>query len=309
MFGTGDEFDYAQCLECSTVYIQDIPTNLGDFYAQDAYYSLDADPAAALGGALTSAVVRVLGRSTLTGSDLLARAARRLPREQLHQLLIQFSSIRLAGLAQGRDSKVLDVGSGNGQLLYALSLAGLTDLTGVDPYVDGDRALAPGVQVLARELGDIEGQYDLVMLHHCFEHVPDPEQTLGQIARLLSPDGRVLIRIPVAPSEAFDRYGPDWVQLDPPRHLTVFSREGFTTLATRCGFEVERAIDDSTAFQFWASEQAKDGVAMAAPESHAVTGARFSAAQLRRWRKDARRANSALRGDQSAFVLRPVSAS
>ena len=55
------------------------------------------------------------------------------------------------------------------------------------------------------------------------------------------------------------------VQLDPPRYLTVFSREGMERLCADVGLTIERVQDDSTAFQFWASEQLLAGVRPGAP--------------------------------------------
>ena len=74
------------------------------------------------------------------------------------------------------DSRILDVGYGDGALLNALSASGYRDLTGIDPFVEPIEPPAPGVRVLSTHPRRGAGTYDIVMLHHSLEHLPDPAQ-------------------------------------------------------------------------------------------------------------------------------------
>jgi len=68
-------------------------------------------------------------------------------------------------------------------------------------------------------------------------------------------------------------------------------------------------VCDSTAFQFWGSEQYRLGVALVDQRSPAAGGRGhlFTARQMRRWARAARRLNRQGRGDQAAFfILRPI---
>jgi hypothetical protein len=71
------------------------------------------------------------------------------------------------------------------------------------------------------------------------------------------------------------------------------------------GLAVHVVSDDSTAFQFWASEQALASVPLVSGTSHFVNPDRsaFSAARLRDWEREAAALNAAGRGDQAAWVL------
>src|SRR5665648_268459 len=140
-------------------------------------------------------------------------------------------------------------------LVFALGLAGMREVTGVDPYMSAERTLSTGGRLRRQDLGEVEGRYDLIMFHHSFEHVPDPEASLREALKRLTPGGRVLIRMPTPSSHAFETYGAAWVQLDAPRHLVVLSRPGLDTLCQRLGADVVSVADDSTGFQFWGSEQ------------------------------------------------------
>jgi SAM-dependent methyltransferase len=309
MFGLGESFRYLTCPDCGTLFIREVPDDLAAYYSTK-YYSFDLDPEVALGRPGVRQLVRLLGRSTLFGSGRASRAARTVPVRQLRTLLTLLESVRLAGLPEGRDTRVLDVGSGTGALVFALGLAGLRQVTGVDPFNEADRTLSTGAAVLRRTVEEVVGTFDLVMLHHSFEHVPDPRATLEAVAGRLSPTGRVLVRMPTVSSAAYERYGRDWIQLDPPRHLTLFSREGMETLARRTGFTVDAVADDSSSFQFWGSEQARSGTSLMAPDSHFVNaaGSAFARGQLRAWDREADELNRAGLGDQAAWVLRRTAA-
>lgn len=115
-----------------------------------------------------------------------------------------------------------------------------------------------------------------------------------------------MIRMPDAGGEAWRRYGVNWVGLDPPRHLHVFTARGLQVLAGRAGLEIVRVIHDSDDFQFWASEQYLRDVPLFSPASHLVapSGSGFTRRRIRQFRKEARRLNAAGLGDQAAFYLR-----
>src|SRR3546814_14684228 len=96
------------------------------------------------------------------------------------------------------------------------------------------------------------------MMHHSFEHMTSPRTELLKAAGLLSSGGRLLLRVPLAGKWAWDTYGINWIQLDPPRHLTLHTEESVARLAAATGFEVQAVVYDSTAFQIWGSERSEE---------------------------------------------------
>jgi SAM-dependent methyltransferase len=245
------------------------------------------------------------GRGMLSG---LATAV--IPRRQLRTLVSVLGSIRQAGLVNGKQTSVLDVGCGSGMLVFALGLAGVKDVIGVDPFMSGGRDLSTGGQLRRQDLSEVEGSYDLIMFHHSLEHVPDPEASLREALRRLTPRGRVLVRMPTPSSHAFETYRAGWVSLDAPRHFVVLSRQGMGTLCERLGAAVLSVTDDSTGFQFWGSEQYLRGIPLMDPRSVMVKpgAAPFSKAQRQGWEKQALALNRAGRGDQAAWVIAPATA-
>ena len=200
MFGLDEEFRYAECAGCGTCRLLDVPGDLGRYYPRD-YYSVDLDPERELGRSGVRQFAAMVGRSRLLGRDLLGQSSVSvLRRRQFQTLMSLLSSIRRAGLPQGPDTRILDVGSGSGMLVYAVSLSGLRDVTGIDPFGGDDRKLDTGVRLLNRELEEVDGDYDLIMFHHSFEHVLDPGVAVKRSVSLLSPVGRLLVRMPTVSS-------------------------------------------------------------------------------------------------------------
>lgn len=308
MFGLDAHFPYAACSACASLRLLDIPTDLSPFYPQD-YYSIDLDPETALGKIGNRQVATLVARSRVLGRNQLAGVARRVIKQRQFQTFTTIlQSVRMAGLARGRGSAVLDVGCGSGMLVYALGLAGIRTAVGVDPFAPGDRTFDNGATLLRRDLHEVEGEFDLVMFHHSFEHVMDPRQSLLDAQSLLRPGGRILIRMPTVSSDAFDTYRDKWVQLDAPRHITIFSREGMEMLAAQTGLTVMATVDDSTSFQFWGSEQVRLGTPLESPTSHMINTDRsaFSREQIRSWEDQAEALNARSRGDQAVWVLAPA---
>jgi len=205
-------------------------------------------------------------------------------------------------------SRILDFGCGSGDLLLKLRYFGFTNLTGVDAFIEGDVDHDNGVHLRKGSLEALEAEFDLVMLHHSFEHLSDPALALSKIKSIISRRGYVLIRMPVV-SYAWKKYGRHWAQLDPPRHFFLFSESGFRGLASNCGFSVEKVVYDSFAYyQFWASELYMRGVPLLSDDNSEIEMRRnlFGSQQMVEWEAEAKRLNSANQGDQACYYLKPI---
>ncbi len=203
-------------------------------------------------------------------------------------------------------SRILDVGCGYGNLLNRLRAEGFSSLLGIDPYLPGDEIYDNGVRVLKRRLEEMNGEFDLIMLHHSFEHMPDPLHALVTLSGLLARDGVMLIRIPVASSYAWRRYRTNWVQLDAPRHLYLHTVESMKILANAAGLEPAGIEYDSNAFQFWGSEQYERDIPLNDPLSLSSNAQSpiFSPERLAEFARGATDLNSKGEGDQACFYIR-----
>ena len=92
------------------------------------------------------------------------------------------------------------------------------------------------------------------MLHHVFEHLANPIEMLKKFSELLSPNGQILIRIPLSDSIAALEYGVNWVQLDAPRHFFLHTRKSIKIASDMAGLQIANVQYDSEEFQFIGSE-------------------------------------------------------
>jgi SAM-dependent methyltransferase len=260
MLGLRDRFDYLECGRCGALQIREVPADLSRYYAPPYYSFQPARPAPPVKRWLRRRLAsHALGRLDPLGA-LMTR---------LGAGAALLRGFRTAGV--DRTARVLDVGAGAGQTLFMFRDYGFRDLSGVDPYLDTDVSYDNGVTVRRAGLEDVDGRYDLIMFHHSFEHVPDPAATLAAARDRLAPGGRILIRMPVA-AESWRVYGPDWVELDAPRHLHVHTLASTRALAGRTGLELERVHHEAYDLELWGSEQYRRGIPLTDPRSHWAGG-------------------------------------
>ena len=294
MVGNRNLFSYFQCSACQCLQISEFPKNIADYYGA-GYYSFKAAPHQNF---VKRAVIGLRDRYALFGKSLLGRLLyRKYPKSNLYCL---------QKLAVEKDTKNLDVGCGSGALLYSMRELGLNNLLGVDPFIERSIDYENGLRIEKGEIASISGGWDIVMFHHSFEHVSDPEVVLSHVHQILNPAGCCVIRVPVASSFAWEHYGVNWVQLDAPRHLFLHSTKSMKVLAGRMGFDIFSVEYDSTALQFWGSEQFARDIPSLDSRSYSQNpkGSIFSKRDLDEFTERAKELNATKRGDQAVFYLR-----
>lgn len=291
MFGWQDRFEYLECAACGYLRIAAIPEALARYYPSE-YYAFEAEP---IESGLLRHLFRLRDRYACHGRGIVGRL--------LNAVVENRALESVRPLCLGPRSRILDVGCGAGVLLRALRDQGFTRLEGIDPHTERDRTTGEGIPLRKATLEEVDGGWDLIMLHHVIEHMPDTRRALAQVRDLLVEGGVCLIRTPVAGCFAWTHYGTDWVQLDAPRHLCLHSVPSLHRLAEQTGLVVEKVRFDSTSFQFWGSELYRRGVSLEAARGTTFFEI-FSIGQLCGYARRARRLNAQGRGDQAAFYLR-----
>ena len=116
----------------------------------------------------------------------------------------------------------------------------------------------------------------------------------------------LLIRIPLVSSYAWDKYQENWVDLDAPRHFYLHSEKSFKLLAKDTGYEVEKLVYDSTAFQFCGSEQYLKNISLMDPKSYGndPENSIFTPDEIQEYAQKAMELNLRNKGDQACFFLR-----
>lgn len=291
MYGLRDEFLYFQCTTCGCLQIRQVPADMKRFYPENYRAFRQLIPPSGFRRLL----IRSRNRFAVWGRSQAGR---------LLHLLYPYPALRsLAYIRPRKDWRVLDVGCGSGELLMALGGIGFSDLTGVDLYLDKPGTVPGGARLIQGTVAELEGEWDLIMFHHSFEHVPDPHETLAHVSGLLQPGGWCLIRIPTVSSLAWEHFRENWVQLDAPRHFFLYSVDSVRFLTDRAGLQLDHIRYDSASFQFWASEQYAQDLPLRTGDPKPALRT-FSRRELRRFERRARRLNRQGRGDQAVFYLR-----
>jgi SAM-dependent methyltransferase len=294
MYGSKELFDYFQCPSCGCLQIDSIPADIGRHYPQQ-YYASEPDGKTFLKAALAP----LRDRYALFGRGLAGK------------LLCRFfpaaDALRcLRRLDVGEDTRILDVGCNTGDLLYSIRQTGVRNLLGVDPFIPDGIRYDNGLEIRKIGLQDVAGPWDVVMLHHSFEHMPNPREVLGAVNRLLAPGGHCVIRIPVVSSYTWRHYGVDWVELDAPRHFFLYSRKSMEVLVGESGMQLWNVVCDSTAFEIWGSEQYQRDIPLMDERSYAVNPAAsiFSQRQIAEYEELAQQLNADGEGGRAVFYLR-----
>ena len=298
MYGLNEEFLYFQCAECECLQIVEFPEEISKYYPK-GYLSFASDPSRLYLNPLERWARRLRDSYGALGKGFLGRCI-----DKLYPAPEDLKA--LARISLTKRSRILDVGCGSGMLLYLLREAGFCNVMGVDPHIDQDIEYKNGLRIFRQEIHDVEGEWDLIMFHHSFEHMKDPSKVLQSVSKLLVAGGSCLIRVPVVSSFAWENYGVHWVQLDAPRHFFLHSLKSLRALAMREKFHLEDIVSDSDEFQFWGSEQYKEGISLRSDRSYGMSpsGSIFSKVQMERFREKAKQLNQDSRGDQAAFYLK-----
>ena len=135
------------------------------------------------------------------------------------------------------------------------------------------------------------------MLHHSFEHMPDPLDVFVHLERLLAQDGTIVIRIPVVDGYAWRKYGMHWYQVDAPRHFFLHTKKSISLLARAVNLKVVKVEFDSNEAQIINSEKYLEGIALNAPYKP-------SCSLVKTARKKVKELNSLMDGDQACFYIK-----
>jgi len=288
MLGMNDEFDYFECSNCLCIQISEIPKNIDRYYPVNYYSYKEPVFASKLTG------IRYFLKKSLAGYSLGKFNLVGFILSQFYENPFTWLKPNVVSFK----SKILDVGSGTGRLLLSMKRSGYQNLTGIDPYNSEDIFYDNGVRVFKKDIFEIDEQFDLIMLHHSFEHMQNPKTILEEIRKHIAPEGNIIIRVPVANSYAWRKYKTHWVQLDAPRHFFLHTIKSMTILANECALKIQSTEYESTAFQFTGSEKYLRGIGFS--EKATI----FSKNKMKMFTKEAKRLNQINDGDSVCFYLR-----
>ncbi len=294
MMGLREEFTYFQCGKCKCLQITEIPDDMTKYYS-NGYYSHREKKS-----------VNVIKRLIKRKRNEYAVFRQSLVGKLLYGKFPENTLGSLSHLKLNRNINILDVGCGTGELLRSLHQMEFKNLTGIDPF-NKRRVIkiGGGTKIYKKSIYKLKGQWDVIMMHHVFEHMANPLKVLNKATDLLTDSGCCLIRIPVVMSTTWQKFRQNWVQLDPPRHYFIHSPESFQRLINKTGLKIKKVIYDSTAFQFWGSIQYEKDIPLRHVTSYAVNPKKsiFTKADIQSFKERADELNRGQKGDQAIFIL------
>jgi 2-polyprenyl-3-methyl-5-hydroxy-6-metoxy-1,4-benzoquinol methylase len=152
----------------------------------------------------------------------------------------------------------LEIGFGSGDALRRMSEFGWK-AEGIDfDKVAVSNAKKKGLIVYCGHLADQgfhESVYDIIAMSHVIEHVADPTRLLIECNRLLKPGGRLIVITPNAQSFLHFLFRGKWMQLDPPRHLRLYTKTSLYSAINNANLNIIKCVSTArgTRWAYWGS--------------------------------------------------------
>jgi len=137
---------------------------------------------------------------------------------------------------------LLDIGAGTGDFLLVAKNNGWKSV-GIEPSKKAKNiAKSKGVE-LKSNLSDFENNlFDVITMWHVLEHVPNLEEQIKELKRLLKPNGSILIAVPNFKSYDANYYKEFWAAYDVPRHLWHFSKTAIKKIFAKEDLELVKIL-------------------------------------------------------------------
>ena len=144
--------------------------------------------------------------------------------------------------AQSQKGQLLDIGAGTGDFLVFAKNDGW-QITGIEPSAKA-KAIAINKEVnFADNLSDLESNsFDVITMWHVLEHVPNLDEYIFELKRLIKPTGTILIAVPNFKSFDANYYGRFWAAFDAPRHIWHFSKIAIDKLFAEKGMKLVEVL-------------------------------------------------------------------
>lgn len=296
-FGTRESFEYIECGNCGCLQIKKYPQDLAKYYPEN-YGAHKAKNISR-----SKPVIEYLRNQRLS----YVMDNKKSINGFLLNLLIKpdFESKLLPAKVMSTSS-ILDVGSGAGTLILNLRNKGFKDITGIDKFIKEDIIYDTNLRIYKKEISEVKGQFDFIMMNHSFEHMPDQDEVMTHLKRLIKPSKYIMIRVPVKTDYIWNKYGVNWGQIDAPRHFYLHTEKSMQIIAERHNFTIEKILYDSEKFQFYSSEQYAKDIPLRDERSYYMNpdNSVFSKNEIRNFEKKSRELNKNGQGDSACFYLR-----
>lgn len=257
--GVAGSWDLKQCPEpgCGLAWLDPMPKEAEIGKAYQSYYTHGAPTSAAPTPAPVGRIGRLMNRAAAAYLQGKLGYRQNVGSPKLRWFYLPAAAL-LSIMPGGRDSvealacflpapppggRLLEVGFGDAGSLVGMRELGW-DVVGVetDPVsVANSRALGLDTRHgTLKSHAFPDASFDAIYASHVIEHVHDPLGLLQECHRILKPGGTVVMTTPNMAGWGHSRLGADWVLLDSPRHVMLFSPRNARTMLQKAGFRTGR---------------------------------------------------------------------
>ena len=140
------------------------------------------------------------------------------------------NKLNLVNSLQPEKGNILDIGAGTGDFLSVVKENGWNTI-GVEPS-EKAKAIAKkkGVSFVDQTSELENNSLDVITMWHVLEHVPNLDNQIKELKRLLKPNGSLIIAVPNFKSFDAKHYGNFWAAYDVPIHFWHFSKSAIKKL-------------------------------------------------------------------------------
>jgi len=150
-----------------------------------------------------------------------------------------------------RGARLLEIGSGLGHLVAQLEDSFQTFGMDLNHWaVSQSRSVVKASSLgtaSAQELPFKDASFNVVIIKHIVEHLPDPSRAIAEIGRVTEPGGTLILATPNLASLLKPWKGERWIGYQDPTHISLKSPEEWLDLIRGAGFSLRRVFADG----FW----------------------------------------------------------
>lgn len=152
------------------------------------------------------------------------------------------NKLNLINSYQPSKGLILDIGAGTGDFLSVAQKDGWKTV-GVEPS-DKAKAIAKSKDVsFVENTSELESHtFDVISMWHVLEHVPNLDEQIKELKRLLKPNGTLIVAVPNFKSFDAKHYGVFWAAYDVPIHFWHFSNTAIQKLFAKENMKLEKVL-------------------------------------------------------------------